>query len=107
VQVGNPGQANYAAAKGGVIALTKTVAKEFSSRAITCNAVAPGFIVSDMTDAIDDKYKEAALQFIPLGVFGIVVGQSKHQRCYRWGLASSRAELVSLHRHEIKLVFLL
>jgi len=68
--VGNAGQANYAAAKGGVIAMTKTVAREFSGRGITCNAVAPGFIASDMTAAIDKKYEEAILGSIPLGRYG-------------------------------------
>jgi 3-oxoacyl-[acyl-carrier protein] reductase len=48
-QIGNPGQANYAAAKGGVIAMTKTLAKEFASRGVTVNAIAPGFIESEMT----------------------------------------------------------
>lgn len=65
--VGNPGQANYAAAKGGVIAMTKTVAREFSGRGITANSIAPGFIASDMTAAIDKKYEEAILSSIPLG----------------------------------------
>ena len=68
--VGNAGQANYAAAKGGVIGMTKTVAREFSGRGITCNAVAPGFIASDMTAAIDKKYEEAILGSIPLGRYG-------------------------------------
>lgn len=68
--VGNAGQANYSAAKAGVIGLTKTTAREFSSRAITCNAVAPGFIASDMTSAIDKKYEEGILKSIPLGRYG-------------------------------------
>ena len=55
-QIGNPGQANYAAAKGGVIALTKSNAKEFSSRGVTVNCICPGFIESDMTDKLDDSY---------------------------------------------------
>ncbi|KAK9805543.1 hypothetical protein WJX72_004088 [[Myrmecia] bisecta] len=67
---GNAGQANYAAAKAGVIGLTKTVAREFSSRNITANAVAPGFIASDMTAKIDPKYEEAILKTIPLGRYG-------------------------------------
>jgi 3-oxoacyl-[acyl-carrier protein] reductase len=65
--VGNAGQANYAAAKGGVIAMTKSVAREFSGRGITCNSIAPGFIASDMTAAIDKKYEEMILGNIPLG----------------------------------------
>ena len=69
-EVGNAGQANYSAAKAGVIGMTKTVAREYSSRGITCNAVAPGFIASDMTKAIDPKYEEAILASIPLGRYG-------------------------------------
>jgi 3-oxoacyl-[acyl-carrier protein] reductase len=67
--VGNAGQANYSAAKAGVIGLTKTVAREYSSRGITCNAIAPGFIASDMTASIDKKYEEGILASIPLGEF--------------------------------------
>ena len=68
--VGNAGQANYSASKAGVIGLTKTVAREYSSRGITCNAIAPGFIASDMTAAIDKKYEEGILKSIPLGRYG-------------------------------------
>lgn len=64
---GNAGQANYSAAKAGVIGLTKTTAREWAGRNITCNAVAPGFIASDMTAAIDPKYEEQILKSIPLG----------------------------------------
>jgi len=60
-------QANYSASKAGVIGLTKTVAREYSSRGITSNAVAPGFIASDMTASIDKKYEEMILKGIPLG----------------------------------------
>ena len=66
-QMGNPGQANYSAAKAGVIGFTKTVAKELSSRGITVNAVAPGFITTDMTS---DIKADGILQYIPLGRFG-------------------------------------
>ncbi|HJG66314.1 3-oxoacyl-[acyl-carrier-protein] reductase [Staphylococcus cohnii] len=68
--VGNPGQANYVATKAGVIGLTKSAAKELASRNITVNAVAPGFIVSDMTDALSDDLKDQMLQQIPLARFG-------------------------------------
>ena len=67
---GNAGQANYSAAKAGVIGLTKTTARELSSRGITCNAVAPGFIASDMTAAIDEKYEAGILANIPLKRYG-------------------------------------
>ncbi|MEW5303368.1 MAG: hypothetical protein WDW38_001694 [Sanguina aurantia] len=68
--IGNAGQANYAASKAGVIGLTKSVAREYASRTITVNAVAPGFIASDMTAAIDPKYEEGILKTIPLGRYG-------------------------------------
>eukprot|EP00879_Flechtneria_rotunda_P010497 GHRR01010973.1.p1 GENE.GHRR01010973.1~~GHRR01010973.1.p1 ORF type:complete len:285 (+),score=98.88 GHRR01010973.1:497-1351(+) len=68
--VGNAGQANYSAAKAGVIGLTKTTAREWASRGITCNAVAPGFIASDMTAAIPEKYEAQILAGIPLGRYG-------------------------------------
>lgn len=67
---GNAGQANYSAAKAGVIGFTKTVAKELASRGVTANAVAPGFIDTDMTSVLSDKAKEAALSGIPLGRMG-------------------------------------
>lgn len=67
---GNPGQANYVAAKAGVIGLTKSAAKELASRGITVNAVAPGFIETDMTDVLDEKLKEEMLKWIPLARFG-------------------------------------
>jgi 3-oxoacyl-[acyl-carrier protein] reductase len=64
--MGNPGQANYVASKAGMIGLTKTVAKELGARGITVNAVAPGFIETDMTAVLSDKVKEAMLSTIPL-----------------------------------------
>jgi 3-oxoacyl-[acyl-carrier protein] reductase len=66
--MGNPGQANYSAAKAGVIGFTKTIAKELAARGITANAIAPGFIATDMTD--DLKNTEEILKFIPLGRYG-------------------------------------
>lgn len=67
---GNPGQANYVAAKAGVIGLTKTTAKELAARNILVNAVAPGFITTDMTDALGDEMKKELLSTIPLGKLG-------------------------------------
>jgi 3-oxoacyl-[acyl-carrier protein] reductase len=67
---GNPGQANYVAAKAGVIGLTKTTAKELSSRNITVNAIAPGFITTDMTDKLTEEVKTEMLKQIPLARFG-------------------------------------
>jgi 3-oxoacyl-[acyl-carrier protein] reductase len=69
-QSGNPGQANYVAAKAGLIGLTKAVAVEIASRNITVNAVAPGFIETPMTDALPDKVKEEVKTRIPLGRMG-------------------------------------
>jgi 3-oxoacyl-[acyl-carrier protein] reductase len=68
--LGNIGQTNYSAAKAGVIGLTKATAKEFSSRGVTVNAIAPGFIASDMTDKLSDEAKQAWLNMIPLKRFG-------------------------------------
>ena len=69
--MGNAGQANYAASKGGLIALTKSVAKELGSRNINVNAVAPGFIKTDMTDKLGDDTKKALLDHIPLKRMGV------------------------------------
>ena len=69
---GNIGQVNYAASKAGVIGMTKSAARELASRGITVNAVAPGFIQTDMTDGLPDKVKEASLASIPLKRYGTV-----------------------------------
>ncbi len=68
--MGNAGQANYAASKAGLIGLTKTIAREVASRGITCNAVAPGFISTDMTHGLPEAVKTGVLGQIPLGKFG-------------------------------------
>ncbi len=68
--MGNVGQANYAASKAGVIGFTKSIAKEFASRGINVNAVAPGFIKSDMTDRLNEEVVNNYLQSIPLGCLG-------------------------------------
>ncbi|KAI7842249.1 hypothetical protein COHA_003890 [Chlorella ohadii] len=69
-QIGNAGQANYSAAKGGVIAMTKTIAREYAPRGIVANSVAPGFIDTAMTAKIPDNIKEQLLKGIPLGRMG-------------------------------------
>ncbi len=68
--MGNPGQANYSASKAGIVGLTKTTAKEYASRGITANAVAPGFITTAMTDALPENVKEDMKKAVPLGRFG-------------------------------------
>jgi 3-oxoacyl-[acyl-carrier protein] reductase len=68
--IGNPGQANYSASKAGLIGLTKTTARELAPRGITVNAVAPGFIDTQMTEDLPEKVKEALLTQIPLGRMG-------------------------------------
>jgi len=67
---GNPGQANYAASKGGLTAMSKALAQEFASRGITVNCVAPGFIASAMTDALNEQQKSTILTRIPAGDLG-------------------------------------
>ena len=79
--MGNAGQANYTASKGGVIALTKTTAKELGSRNIRCNAVAPGFIQSKMTDVLPEDVRKAYMDQIPLKRFGTVADIAK---CVLW-----------------------
>jgi 3-oxoacyl-[acyl-carrier protein] reductase len=67
---GNPGQANYVASKAGLIGMTKAVAQELASRGITANAIAPGFMTSAMTEALNDQQRDAILSRIPLGAMG-------------------------------------
>jgi 3-oxoacyl-[acyl-carrier protein] reductase len=68
--MGNPGQANYAASKAGLIGFTKSIAKEYGERGIRVNAVAPGFINTKMTEILDSKYKDEMLKLIPLKRYG-------------------------------------
>ncbi len=68
--MGNAGQANYASAKAGMIGLTKSVAKELAARSVTCNAIAPGFIETDMTNVLSDRVKEGAVAAIPMKRMG-------------------------------------
>ena len=88
---GNAGQANYTASKGGVIALTKTVAKELGSRNVRCNAVAPDFIVSAMTDKLPEEVKKQYAATIPLGRFGTVEDIAN---CVAW-LAGDQSSYVT------------
>ena len=69
--IGGPGQANYAASKGGMIAMTKSIAAEVASRGITANCIAPGFIQTPMTDVLPDELKKTYLAQIPAGRFGM------------------------------------
>jgi 3-oxoacyl-[acyl-carrier protein] reductase len=71
--IGNAGQCNYAASKAGLIGFSKSIAREFAGRAVTVNAIAPGFIVTDMTNELNDQQKEGVLKQIPLGTFGDAV----------------------------------
>lgn len=68
--IGNAGQANYSASKAGLIGFTKAVARELAGRAVTCNAIAPGFITTDMTDELPENVKEAIIGKVPLASFG-------------------------------------
>ncbi|MGD9867182.1 MAG: SDR family oxidoreductase, partial [Hyphomicrobiales bacterium] len=69
--IGNPGQANYAASKGGMVALTKSLAREVASRGITANCISPGFIETAMTGVLNEKQVQAIAQAIPAGFFGV------------------------------------
>ena len=89
--MGNAGQANYTASKGGVIALTKTTAKELGSRNVRCNAVAPGFIQSKMTDVLSDEVKDSYMATIPLRRFGTALDIAK---CVAF-LVSPEAEYIT------------
>ncbi len=71
--IGNAGQCNYAASKAGLLGFTKSLAREFAGRAVTVNAIAPGFIVTDMTNELNDQQKEGVLKQIPLSSFGEAV----------------------------------
>lgn len=92
-QCGNPGQANYSAAKAGLIGLTKSLAQEVASRNITVNAVAPGFMATAMTSALDDKTKEKILASIPLGRMGSP-DEVAHAVCF---LAGEQAAYITGH----------
>ncbi len=88
---GNPGQANYAASKAGMIGMSKALAQELASRGITVNTVAPGFIETAMTDAMDDKQREALIPTIPVGRLG--AGEDVSTACIY--LASEEAGYVT------------
>lgn len=90
---GNAGQANYAAAKAGLVGLTKTLAKEVGSRGITVNAVAPGFIDTRLTDVLPDEIKQKLLESTPLGRFGTVDDVANAVAF----LASDRASFITGH----------
>jgi 3-oxoacyl-[acyl-carrier protein] reductase len=92
-QMGQAGQANYAASKAGLIGLTMAIAREVGSRSITCNAVAPGFIETAMTEGLPDDLKQNALKMIPLGRIGTVEDVSNAVRF----LASDEASYIPGH----------
>jgi 3-oxoacyl-[acyl-carrier protein] reductase len=88
---GNPGQANYSASKGGLIAFTKTTAKELASRNINVNAIAPGFIKTEMTDKLPEAIKKAMLERIPLNRFGAI----RDVACAALFLASEESDYIT------------
>lgn len=88
---GNAGQANYASAKAGLIGLTKSVAKELAGRGVTCNAIAPGYIATDMTDALSDKVKESMEAVIPMKK----AGSPEDVACTAAFLASDAARYIT------------
>ena len=90
---GNPGQGNYAASKAGLIGMTKALAAEVASRGITVNCVAPGFIESPMTDALNEKQREGILAMVPSGR----LGQGDETATSRVHLASKEAAYVTGH----------
>ncbi len=89
--IGNAGQANYAASKAGLIGFTKSIAREFASRNIHCNAIAPGFIETDMTGSLNDEQKAAILKQVPLARFG----KPENVSDLAVFLASSRADYIT------------
>lgn len=89
--MGNAGQANYAASKGGLIAMSKSLAREMAPRGVTVNCIAPGFIVSPMTDKLNDEQKAAMLATIPLGV----LGEAKDVAAAALFLASEEARYIT------------
>ena len=90
---GSKGQSNYCASKAGMIGMTKALAKEVAQRGITINTVAPGFIVSNMTNSLNDQYKQAIMESIPQGTFG-TPEDIAHSVAY---LASNEARYVTGH----------
>ena len=88
---GNPGQANYAASKSGIIGLTKSSSKELASRGITVNCIAPGYIATEMTDQLTDKVKEEIINRIPLGY----IGNTNNVATTALFLASDEAEYIT------------
>jgi 3-oxoacyl-[acyl-carrier protein] reductase len=96
-ELGAPGQANYSASKAGLIGLTKSFAREFASRGITVNAVAPGFIETDMTHVLTDDQKNAMLGSVPLGRAGTVADIASAVRF----LASEEASYITGHTLDV------